>query len=153
MFYSAPCSQIPSTCSPWWSSSWCSWGETMSLKCSHQLAYWSSPGNTWAWRIMVEWYQQGETPDSATRALCQSYEQSHLVAKQEKLGKGNYEFGLMEYLCSCFKGIFNIPEENKLLICITLKNPSPSRGIESANLESSDKQASHYITQGNYVCP
>jgi hypothetical protein len=34
---------------------------------------------------------------------------SHLVAKQEKLDKGNDEFGLMKYLCSYFKGIFNMP--------------------------------------------
>jgi hypothetical protein len=28
-------------------------------------------GGTWAWRTMMEWYRQGKTPDSSTRALWQ----------------------------------------------------------------------------------
>jgi hypothetical protein len=35
----------------------------------------------------------GETPDSSTRALWKSYQQSNLVANQEELGEGN-EFRL-----------------------------------------------------------
>jgi hypothetical protein len=50
----------------------------------------------------------GKTPDSSTRTLCQSYQQSHPVAKHEELGEGNDEFGLTKYLCSYFEGIFNV---------------------------------------------
>jgi hypothetical protein len=43
-------------------------------------------------------YEHGEpwwkTPDSSTRALWQSYQQSYLAPKQEELGEGNDEFGL-----------------------------------------------------------
>jgi hypothetical protein len=56
---------------------------------------------------MVE-YLQGKTPDSSIRALWESLQQSHLVAKQLELGKGNYEFGLPKYLSSYFKGILNM---------------------------------------------
>jgi hypothetical protein len=49
-----------------------------------------------------------ETPNSSTRALWQSYQQSYLVAKQEVLGKGN-EFGLTKHHRSYFQGIFNMP--------------------------------------------
>jgi hypothetical protein len=34
------------------------------------------PGNIWAWRTMVEWYQWGKTPDLSTRAFWQYYQQS-----------------------------------------------------------------------------
>jgi hypothetical protein len=43
---------------------------------------------------MVELYQKEETPDASTRALWQSYQQSHLVANQEEFGEGNDKFGL-----------------------------------------------------------
>jgi hypothetical protein len=33
------------------------------------------------------WNINGKTPDSSTTALWQSYQQSHLVAKQEELSK------------------------------------------------------------------
>jgi hypothetical protein len=66
----------------WWWSCWC--GETMTLNCSHQWAYCSSPGDIWAWRTMVEWYWQGK-PDSSTKALWKSYQQGHLVANQEEM--------------------------------------------------------------------
>jgi hypothetical protein len=45
------------------------------------------PGDLWAWRTMVKWCQQGKTPDSSTRPLWQSYQQSYLVARQEELAK------------------------------------------------------------------
>jgi hypothetical protein len=72
----------------------------------------------------------------------------HLAAKQ-KLGQGNYEFGLTKYFCSYFEEIFNMPQnlttwglrlysspptEGVLRIHIALKNPSPSAGIEPSNL-------------------
>jgi hypothetical protein len=31
-------------------------------------------------------------------------------SKTGGIGKGNYEFGLTKYLCSYFKGFFNMPE-------------------------------------------
>jgi hypothetical protein len=37
---------------------------------------------------------RGETPDSSTRALWLSYQQSHLLANKEELGEGNNEFNL-----------------------------------------------------------
>jgi hypothetical protein len=49
------------------------------------------------------WYVQKKTNNSSSRVLCQSYQQIHLVAKQEKLGEGSYEFCL-----SHFEGFFNV---------------------------------------------
>jgi hypothetical protein len=37
---------------------------------------------------------KGKTPDTSTRALWQSYQQSHLVADLEKLDEGNDKIGL-----------------------------------------------------------
>jgi hypothetical protein len=47
------------------------------------------PGDTSAWRTMVELY-----PNSFTRALWQSYQHSNLVANQVELCERNYEFCL-----------------------------------------------------------
>jgi hypothetical protein len=55
-------------------------------------------------RTMVEWCPQRKTPDPSSRALRQSYQQSHLVANQE-LGEGNCEFSLriiFVYTWKCF---------------------------------------------------
>jgi hypothetical protein len=41
---------------------------------------------------MVERYWQGKAIDSYTRALCQSYQQSHLAEKQGELGEGMINF-------------------------------------------------------------
>jgi hypothetical protein len=74
---------------------------------------------------------------------------SHLVAKQEDLGEENDEFGLMEYLCAYFEGIFNMQknlpssgrrlyfpdEEGVLQIFIVLKNPLPEPGLNSRTLD------------------
>jgi hypothetical protein len=43
-----------------------------------------------------------------------------------------------------------IPKEGVILIFIDLKNPSPSAGIEPANLVSNGKRASHYTTEDDY---
>jgi hypothetical protein len=43
---------------------------------------------------MVEWYRQGKTPDSSTRALWKFYQQSLLVVNQREFGEGNDEFNL-----------------------------------------------------------
>jgi hypothetical protein len=50
----------------------------------------------------------GKTPDSSTRALWQSYQQSQLVSKQEELDERNDEFGLTKYVCLYFEGILNM---------------------------------------------
>jgi hypothetical protein len=55
---------------------------------------------------MVQWYRQGKTPNSSTRALWQSCQQSNLVARKEDLVEGNDKFGLTKYLCSYFEVIF-----------------------------------------------
>jgi hypothetical protein len=69
-------------------------GETTSLNCGHRQAYCLYRiAYIWAWRPMVEWYRHGKTPDSFTRALWKSYQQIHLVAKQEVLDEGSDEFG------------------------------------------------------------
>jgi hypothetical protein len=41
----------------------CRWGETMSLNCSHQRTYCSSPGDTWGLKLKVEWYWHGKTEE------------------------------------------------------------------------------------------
>jgi hypothetical protein len=56
---------------------------------------------------MVESYRQGKTADSSTRALWQSYQQCHLVTKQEELDERNDEFGLTQYLSLQFEGILH----------------------------------------------
>jgi hypothetical protein len=53
------------------------------------------PGDVWAWRATVEWYRQGETPDSSTRALWKFYQNSDLVgSKQEEWVKGMMNLAL-----------------------------------------------------------
>jgi hypothetical protein len=66
------------------------------------------PGDKWAWITMEELYRQGNTPHSSTRALRQSY--WHSSWAKQKLGQGNYEFGLTKYFCSYFEDIFNMPQ-------------------------------------------
>jgi hypothetical protein len=46
-----------------------------------------SPDYIWASRTMVKWYLQKKTPDSSTRALWKSYQQSYLVVNQEEFGE------------------------------------------------------------------
>jgi hypothetical protein len=41
-------------------------GETMSLNCSQQEAVANLPGDIWAWRTIMEWYQQVKTTDPST---------------------------------------------------------------------------------------
>jgi hypothetical protein len=64
------------------------------------------PGDIWAWRTIVEWDQKGKTPDLSTRALWQSYKSP--TSKARGTGEENHEFGLAQYICSYFKGIFNM---------------------------------------------
>jgi hypothetical protein len=89
----------------------------------------------------------GETPDSSTRALWQSYQQS-----SNSKTEGNYEFGLLSHfegkiLRHGSDGSTSPPKEGVLCIFIVPQNPSLSAGIEPANLGSSGKHASHYVTE------
>jgi hypothetical protein len=60
--------------------------ETASLKCGHQLAYCSSLGDNMGTENNDGTIERGKT-DSSNRALWQSYQQSHQVAKQDELAK------------------------------------------------------------------
>jgi hypothetical protein len=105
-----------------------------------------SPGDIWAWRTTVQWYRQGKTLASLTRALWQPYQQSHLVPNQEKLGEENYQFSLrnvfvhtyFEVFFACRKilrhradGFTSPPKKGVLLIFIALKNPLPWPSLNS----------------------
>jgi hypothetical protein len=85
------------------------WNENTSLNCDHQRAYCSSP----RLNISVENHGgmilAGEYSWFVHQSSC-SPTSSHLVARQEELGEGSYEFGLTKYLCACFEGIFNMPK-------------------------------------------
>jgi hypothetical protein len=96
-----------------------------------------SRDDVWVWRAMVERRRQEKTPDSSTRALCQSYEHSH-----EELGEGNgfglrsifvhtkkWHFSYREILRYGTSGFTSPPKEGVLRILIALKNPSPSAGF------------------------
>jgi hypothetical protein len=107
------------------------------------------PGDTWAWRTMVELYQQGKTPVSPTTALRKSYQQSS-SSRVGRTGEGNDEFCLTKYLFHTSKGSLTChkflrdgadsftfpPKEGVLQIFIALKNPSPSAGFHPRTLDS-----------------
>jgi hypothetical protein len=57
---------------------------------------------------MVEWYWQWKTPDSSTRTLWQSYQQSHVVAEQDELVMEIMNLAY-EIFISYFNGFFNMP--------------------------------------------
>jgi hypothetical protein len=94
----------------------------------------------------------GETPDSSTRALWESYQQS-ASNKTGETDDVNYESWLMKYLFHALKGSlicrknlshgvdgFTSPlKEGVLRIFIALKIPSLSPGFEPANLGSNSK--------------
>jgi hypothetical protein len=98
-----------------------------------------------------------KTSDSSTRALWQSYKQSHLEAEQEDLAKERKSFALQSnsfilrrVFLTCRKGFLNgasgftsPPKECVLRIFNALKNPSPSAGFEPVNLGSNGKHANH----------
>jgi hypothetical protein len=62
------------------------------------------PGDTWVWRAM-EWYRQGKTPDTSTRALWNSYQHRHLVTSRRN-GRKEWEFSLTKYFCSHLQVMF-----------------------------------------------
>jgi hypothetical protein len=85
------------------------WGETTFLNCDHQWAYCSSL----RWYTSLENYagmiRVGKTPESSTRALWQSCQQSHLIEHREELAK--YMPNLASRISlSYFKGFFNMPK-------------------------------------------
>jgi hypothetical protein len=128
-----------------WLIDWsCWWGETTSLNCGHQQAYCSSP--RWYMRTMEEWYWQRNTPDSSTRALWQSYQQSS-TSKQEEQAKEVMNFGLLflfilpKWFFTCHKilwhgtsGFTSHLVEGTLRTFITFKNPSPWPGLNLRTL-------------------
>jgi hypothetical protein len=59
---------------------------------------------------MVECYRQGESPVSSARALWQSYQQSHVVAKQEELAMEMINLALQSMFVHTLKEYFNIPK-------------------------------------------
>jgi hypothetical protein len=54
---------------------------------------------------MVECYRQGKSPDSSTRALEKSYQQSYLVAKQKKVGEDMMNLALPSIFAHTSKGL------------------------------------------------
>jgi hypothetical protein len=82
----------------------CSWlfrcGETTSLNCGQQRAYFASP----SWYMSMELHdgmisRKERSPDSSTRVLWQLYQQNYLVAKEDKRGE-EMRILLMKYLFS-----------------------------------------------------
>jgi hypothetical protein len=92
-------------------------------------------GEPWWW-----WRQPGKTPDSSTRALWQSYQQSHLV-KSVRNGRRseNFVYLYLKYLkgsITCHQilrygdsGFASHSNEGVLWNFIALKNPSPWPGL------------------------
>jgi hypothetical protein len=91
-----------------------------------------------------------KTPDSSSRALWQSYQQSS-SSKAGGTGEGNYEFCLAKYVCSYLEGLFNMVKsydmgpaacftsplkEVVLRIFIALKNPLPRPGLNPRTLST-----------------
>jgi hypothetical protein len=103
----------------------------------------------------------GKTPDSSTTALRQSYQQSHLVAKQEDLGEGNKDLAARSIFVHTSNGFLTFhkilrheadgftspPKEVVLRIFMATRNPSLSAGNEPANLGFNDKHAIRYTTE------
>jgi hypothetical protein len=92
------------------------------LTCQH--------GESW-WRLCL-----GETPDSSTRALWQSYQQIHLGASRRNGRRSeNFAYQYLRYVKGCFtcrkilrhgaSGFTSHQKEGVLRIFIALKTPSP----------------------------
>jgi hypothetical protein len=110
---------------------------------------------------MVEWHRQGKAHDSSTRALWQSLQKTHLVAKQEELMKEIIRLALQSItVCTskrsltCHKvlrhgtdSFTSPPNEVVLRVFIVLKNSSPTARFKPANLGSNGRHANHYTTE------
>jgi hypothetical protein len=77
-------------------------GVRMSLNCDHRQAYYTSSGG---YMSMENHDRMIMSTDSSTRALWQSYQQSHLVASRRN-GRNQRELGLAKYFCSYLQMIF-----------------------------------------------
>jgi hypothetical protein len=86
------------------------------------------------------WCRLGKTPDSANRALWQSYQQKHLGASRRNgLRNDNFAYQYLRFInrsLTCRKilrygdsGFTSHPKEGVLQIFIALKNPSPWLGL------------------------
>jgi hypothetical protein len=108
----------------------------------------------------VERYRQVKAPDSSTRPIWKSYQQSYPVAKQEELAKEIMTLAIRSIFFHTSKGSltfrkilrhgtdgFNsLPKEGVLLIFIALKNSSASTIFEPANLGYNGKHAALNIS-------
>jgi hypothetical protein len=88
---------------------------------------------------------------SPTRALRQSYKQSHLLARRKNGGRKN-EFGFSKYFFPYFEGIFKILKHGADGFAFAKKEPccgflSASAGIKHADVGSNDKHDSNYTTE------
>jgi hypothetical protein len=134
----------------------------MSLNCGHQRVYCSSP----RWYSSMEnheWYWQGKTPDSSTRALCQYSQSSSIKAEGTREGNNafcltNYLFNTMKGSLTCCKilwhgadGFTSLPKEGVLRIFIALKNPLFSTVFETVNRKSNGQHANQQTTEDNSV--
>jgi hypothetical protein len=113
-------------------------------------------------RTMVEWCRQRETPDSSTRALWQTYHQSHLVASTRN-GQSVWWICPFEVFLFILAGDFvcgvkpNDMGSPALLLfrrkayCGVYYRPWKSiaeAGFEPAKLGSIGKHDNHYTTEG-----
>jgi hypothetical protein len=119
------------------------------------------PGDIWAWRTMVEWCWQKKTPDSSTRALWQSYQDSCLVASRRNLVKGMMNMTLQsifvhtsKWFFACLKilqhevsGYTSPVKEGMLQIFISLKNPLPWLGLNPWTFGPVASTLNHYTTE------
>jgi hypothetical protein len=100
-------------------------------------------GDMWAWTTMVEWHQQGKTPNSLPE-LWQSYQQSS-SSKARGTGRGNDKFCLMKYLI--FQRVLQHDSFTSPLKEGMLRNFYCSAGFEPVNLGSSGKHTNHLATE------
>jgi hypothetical protein len=119
----------------------------MSLNCGHLHECCSLPGDKLVWGTILEWYRQGDTPDSSTKSLWHSYPQSS-SGKAHWTGEGNYEFCLTKYFFNTSKvsltcreilrvgaKVFtSLPKEVVLRIFVTLEIHSPRLGLNQRSL-------------------
>jgi hypothetical protein len=104
-------------------------------------------GDIWVWITMVKWYRQRNN-NSSTRALWQSYQQSHLV-ESGRNGRRKWWIWPWEVFCSYLQVIFTChkvlrhgaayftssPKEGVLQIFVALKNLSPRPGLNPRTLD------------------
>jgi hypothetical protein len=115
------------------------------------------PGYVWPWRIMVEWYRQGTTPDSSTRTFWQTYLQRHIIASR-RIGRRKLWIWPCEvFFPICLQVMFYMPWNLATLgfrlyfvsegrRAVYLHCPLifiPSVGFQHANLGSNDNHTNN----------